>query len=189
MLLPTWYPALPALHIIFMVTFFSGTFYLLRVLVLHRQAQGRPEPERSILAGQFARMVRVPLYVVAWPSLLLLVITGAWMAWLRPGLLAEAWLQAKLGLVALLFAYHLVNQRLCRKMAAGKGWGLFALRIWVQGSVLMLFVGVFLSTFREVQGYIGILGLLVLALIIWTAARGSGAKNTQGHAEDGDAHT
>lgn len=189
MLLPSWYPALPALHIIFMVTFFSGTFYLLRVLVLHRQALGRPEPERSILAGQFARMVRVPLYVVAWPSLLLLVLTGAWMAWLRPALLAEAWLQAKLGLTALLFAYHLVNQRLCRKLGATGGWGLLALRAWAQGAVLMLLIAVFLSTFREVQGYIGILGLLVLALIIWTAVRGNGTKTKERHAEGGGQHT
>lgn len=177
-MLPDWYPALAALHILFMVAFFSATFHLLHLLLRHRQALMKPEPDRTILAKQFAAMERIPLLLVAWPSLILLVITGGWMAWYTPSLLAKAWVQAKLGLTALLFAYHLVNHRLIIRMRRGEaGWNYVALLVWAQGAALMLIVAVFLSVFKQVDWYIGLLGLVVLATLLYSAIRAFGAKN------------
>lgn len=176
-MLPSWHPALVALHIICMTTFFSGTFLLLRALARQRQILAKEEPERTILDKEYRSLGRTPLYLVAWPSLVLLILSGAGMVWLRPGLLAEPWMQAKLGLTALLFAYHLVNHRIYRKVQqGGEGWGSFALGIWAQGAVLMLVVAVFLSTFKEVDWYIGVLGLVVLAVMLYAAIRGLGGK-------------
>lgn len=174
-MLPTGYPALLAFHLLFMVTFFAGTFGLLRLLVLHRQALALWEPDRGILVRQYGKTERSLLYLVAWPSLLLLLGFGAWMAWLQPALLKAPWMQAKLGLTALLFAYHLADQRIYRRLQAGTlKWGVFTLRIWAQGSVLLLVTAVFLSVFKAVQWYIGVLGLLVLAALLWAALRGPG---------------
>ncbi|HMN04725.1 MAG TPA: CopD family protein [Flavobacteriales bacterium] len=185
-MLPSWYPALVAVHIIAMATFFTGTFVVLRGFVLHRKALSKPEPLRTTLALEHVSAGSVPLYMVAWPSLLLLIITGAWMIGLRPDLLAEAWVQAKLGLMALLFAYHLVNQRIYRKMQAdGTGWGLFTLRIWAQGALLMMIVAVFLSTFRQVDWYIGVLGLVVLAVLLFAGVRGMGSRDDGPDAAEG----
>ena len=176
-MLPDRYPALVAVHTLCMVAFFSGTFHVLRVLVRHGQAVSKQEPERSVLVRQCLSMGRTPLYLIAWPSLLLLVLTGGWMVWLHPALLAEAWVQAKLGLAALLFAYHVVIHRLYRKLCRDEaGWGPFTVRIWAQGAVLMLIVAVFLSTFKHVDWYIGVLGLLVLAVLLYTAVRSKGDR-------------
>ncbi|MBP9080996.1 MAG: CopD family protein [Flavobacteriales bacterium] len=176
-MLPTWYPALVALHLISMVTFFASTFCLLRLLVLHGQAQGKQEPERALLLRHSLVPTRMLLYVVGWPSLVLLILTGGWMIWFRPALLAEAWVQAKLGLTGLLAASHLMNQRLLRKAHKGEpAWGVTALRLWTPYTVLLLCVLVLLSAFQEVQWYIGVLGLLVLALLLHAAIRGFSRK-------------
>ncbi len=195
-MLPTWYPALVALHIIFMVTYFSGTFYLVRLFVLHRQALALWEPDRGILAKQYGKMERTLLYIVSWPSLLLLVGFGAWMVWLQPGLLAEPWMQAKLGLTALVAAYQVLDHRIYKKLARGERiWHTYALRAWVQGSVLLLFALVFVSSFRSVQWYWGLIGLGVLAALLLVLVRMfSGGKDTGGaqpmeHASTGESST
>ena len=87
-MLPDWYPALVAMHIICMVAFFASSFCLLRLFLLHRQTAAVPEPGRALLAKQHLAMGWSLLYLVAWPSLLLLIAFGAWMTWLQPGLLA-----------------------------------------------------------------------------------------------------
>lgn len=176
-MLPTWFPALVALHIIFTVTFFAGAFYLLRLFIFHRQALARWEPDRGILSKQYVLMERQLLYLVAWPSLLLVIGTGAWMVWLQPGTLTAPWMQAKLGASSLLFAYHLLNQRIYGKLRRGeKVWPVFALRLWTQCAVLLLVIIVFLSTFKDVQWYIGVLGLLVLGLLLFTAIKAFGSN-------------
>lgn len=181
-MIPTWYPGLVALHLIFMVTFFSGTFYLVRLFVMHRQALALFEPDRGILHKQYGKMERTLLYIVAWPSLLLMIGFGVWMAWLDLALLKQPWMQAKLGLTALLFAYHLANQRIYGKLRRGeKVWPAYQLRIWVQASVLLLFALVFLSTFKQVQWYFGVAGLAVLAVLLWLAIKAFGGKEPATH--------
>ncbi len=176
-MLPDCYPALVALHIIFMVTFFAGTFYLVRLFILHRQALNREEPVRAILTKQYGVMERQLLYIVAWPSLLLMIFFGIWMIWLDLSLVQESWIQAKLGVTALLIGYHLVDQRIYRRLQSGMlNWRTYALRIWVQGSVLLLVAAVFLSTFKKVQWYLGLLGLVVLAMLLFLAIRAFSGK-------------
>lgn len=186
-MLPTWYPALVALHLIFMVTFFASTFCLLRLFIVHRGALAAWEPERTILTKHSLSMGKTLLYIVAWPSLILMVVFGAWMIWLSPALLVQPWIQAKLGLTALLVAYHMVNQRTYAKFRTGeKVWSTNALRIWTQGSVFLLFVLVFLSAFRQVQWYIGVLGLLLLSLLLFATIRTLGRNESERkHAETG----
>lgn len=175
---PSWYPALVALHLIFMVTFFAGTFCLSRLFVLHRQALALWEPDRGILTKQYGRMERTLLYIATWPSLLLMLGFGVWMAWLDLAVLKQPWMQAKLGLTALLIAYHLANQRIYGNLRRGeKVWPAYQLRIWVQVSVLLLFALVFLSTFKQVQWYLGVAGLAVLAILLWSAIKAFGSKD------------
>ena len=50
------YTVLKSLHIIFVVSWFAGLFYLPRLLVYHVEAQDKDEPEKSILAKQFEKM-------------------------------------------------------------------------------------------------------------------------------------
>ncbi len=87
------------LHIVFMVTWFAGLFYLPRLFVYHAQAEDRPSIER------FKIMERKLFWGIATPGAVLTVAFGLWLwlVWYRD---AGAWLHAKLALVAVLVVYH-----------------------------------------------------------------------------------
>ncbi len=91
-----------AFHIIFMVTWFAGLFYLPRLFVYHASAEDAVSIER------FKIMERKLLWNITTPSAILTLAFGSWLLALYPdGALAHlGWLQWKLALVALLVAYH-----------------------------------------------------------------------------------
>ncbi len=95
-----------ALHIIFMVTWFAGLFYLPRLFVYHAMAEDAPGRER------FKAMERKLYRGIMAPSAVLTIVFGAWL-WLGYGF-AGGWLYAKLGIVALIVVYHLY----CGKLLA-----------------------------------------------------------------------
>jgi protoporphyrinogen IX oxidase len=92
-----------ALHIVFMVTWFAGLFYLPRLFVYHAQAQDTVSIER------FKVMERKLYFGIMAPGAGLTLIFGLWLWWaqLQAGYRFGAWLHAKLMLVALLIGYHL----------------------------------------------------------------------------------
>ena len=88
-----------ALHIIFMVTWFAGLFYLPRLFVYHAMAEDASGRERLKI------MERKLYWGIMAPGAVLTVVFGAWL-WLGYGI-TGGWLHAKLGVVALLVVYHL----------------------------------------------------------------------------------
>lgn len=95
---------LKALHIIFVVTWFAGLFYLPRLFVYHAQCEDQPGRER------FKVMERKLFYGIMTPSAALTILFGTWL-WLGYGF-RGGWLHAKLLLVALLIGYHLYCAKL-----------------------------------------------------------------------------
>ncbi len=95
---------LKALHIIFMVTWFAGLFYLPRLFVYHCMS------DDSISNDRFKIMERKLFFGIMTPGMILTLLFGLWMladgAWAAFG--GHLWLQLKLLLVALLIVYHLV---------------------------------------------------------------------------------
>jgi len=102
-----------AWHVIFMVTWFAGLFYLPRLFVYHASATDTPGIER------FHVMERRLLAITTLGAGLTAVF-GAWLLVLNPGLLQADWMRAKLALLALLVAYHAWCWRLVRDFAAGR---------------------------------------------------------------------
>jgi putative membrane protein len=94
-----------SLHLIFMVTWFAGLFYLPRLFVYHAQASDRISIER------FKVMERKLFWGIATPGGVLTLAFGLWL-WLGWFQGAGAWLHAKLALVAILVAYHVWCGRL-----------------------------------------------------------------------------
>lgn len=88
-----------SLHIIFMVTWFAGLFYLPRLFVYHAQSDDRASQER------FKVMERKLYYGIMAPGAVLTIVSGLWL-WLGYGF-SGGWLHAKLALVAVLVAYRL----------------------------------------------------------------------------------
>jgi putative membrane protein len=101
---------LKALHVIFVVTWFAGLFYLPRLFVYHADATDSPGVERFILMERrlFALMSMGAVLAVAF---------GVAMIAASPEYLRASWLQLKLLLVVLLIAYHLWCYRLLRAFA------------------------------------------------------------------------
>jgi putative membrane protein len=90
-----------SLHIIFVVTWFAGLFYLPRLFVYHATATDAPSIER------FKVMERKLYYGIMAPSAVLAVVFGSWL-WLGYGIgQGQRWMLAKLALVVLLIVYHL----------------------------------------------------------------------------------
>ena len=100
-----------ALHIVFMVTWFAGLFYLPRLFVYHAAATDRTSIER------FKVMERKLFWGIMTPGAVLTVAFGVWLwlGWFRG---ASGWLHAKLALVGLLLVYHYWCWRLLRAFAA-----------------------------------------------------------------------
>lgn len=87
-----------AFHIIFMVTWFAGLFYLPRLFVYHAMASDPASVER------FKIMERKLFYGIMTPGVVLTIVFGLWL-WLGYGF-AGVWLNVKLALVLVLGAYH-----------------------------------------------------------------------------------
>ena len=135
-----------SLHIIFMVTWFAGLFYLPRLFVYHALAEDRPSIER------FKVMERKLFWGIMSPGAVLTIAFGLWLwlGWFRgePGE-TPRWLLAKIALVALLVGYHLWCLRLLRAFSAGRNtkshiW----LRWFNEVPVVILIITVFLVVLK-----------------------------------------
>ena len=102
-----------SLHIVFMVTWFAGLFYLPRLFVYHALATDAPSLER------FKLMERKLYWGIMTPGAVLTVGFGVWLwlGWFRG---TGGWLHAKMALVVLLVLYHVWCGRLLRAFAAGR---------------------------------------------------------------------
>lgn len=157
-----------ALHIIFVVTWFSGLFYIVRLFVYSAEANLKSEPERSILLNQFGVMQKRLWYGITWPSAILTIIFGTWIGLLYGSL--PKWLMVKLIFVLLLFIYHLSLHSIFRQQQKENfKWTSQKLRLWNELATLFLIAIVMLAVAKEVLsfvwGTVGIMGFALLLLI------------------------
>lgn len=167
------YELLKALHIIFVVTWFAGLFYIVRLFIYHVESGSKPENERVILQRQFLIMEKRLWYGITWPSCILTIIFGGSLLseWLP--LSDNPWLLTKLGFVFLLFLYHLSCGHIYKKLLHGKLPATsFQLRLWNEVATLFLISIVFLVVLKSVlhMGY-GVLGLFGIMLCLGFAVR------------------
>jgi len=102
-----------AFHIIAMVCWFAGLFYLPRLFVYHAMS----EDDTSI--ARFKIMERKLYRGISTPAMIATIVFGFWLLSYNPsGFMASAWMHAKLGLVVLLVAYHLYSGYLLQQFAA-----------------------------------------------------------------------
>jgi protoporphyrinogen IX oxidase len=105
---------LKALHVVFVVTWFAGLFYLPRLFVYHAQTADREGLARFIVMER-------RLYLIMSLGALLAVLFGLGLIVAQPAYLGMGWLRVKLLLVALLVGYHGWCYRLMRALRAGEG--------------------------------------------------------------------
>lgn len=160
-----------ALHIIFVVTWFSGLFYIVRLFIYSTEANGKPEPERAILLKQLGIMQNRLWYIITWPSAILTLIFGIWIGILYGSL--PIWLLVKLIFVLGLFIYHLSLHKIFKQQEKGNfHWSSQKLRIWNELATLFLFAIVMLAVVKQLLNAIwGLASLIAFAFILMIAIK------------------
>lgn len=167
------YLYIKAIHIIFVVCWMAGLFYIVRLFIYHTEAQARPESERSILSAQFELMERKLMNIITTPSMMLTLIAGIWMVFIIPGWLQQPWLHIKLAFVGGLIVYHFICIAKMQQMRRGiYTWTSTQLRIWNEVATIFLFAIVFLAVLKNAVNWIyGVIALIIFALILMSAVK------------------
>lgn len=167
------YGVVKALHIIFVVTWFAGLFYIFRLFIYHREAADKSEPERTILIEQFKIMERRLMYAITWPSAILATLFGTWALILNSALLSQGFMQIKLVFVGLLWIYHEYGNYVMKQLQKGSfKWSSNTLRFLNEVPTIILIAVVFLIILRNSIDWIyGVVGILGVALALTMAIR------------------
>ncbi len=167
------YLYIKALHLIFVVTWFAGLFYIPRLFIYHIEANAKPSPEREILTAQFKLMTKRLWYIITWPSAVLCTVFALWLLWLMPGWLQQPWMHVKLLFVVVLFAYHLKCHQMFKQLQQDTvKYSSRFMRIWNEVATLVLFAVVFLVVLKNAFNWIyGIIGILVLGVLLMLGIR------------------
>lgn len=165
------YPYIKALHIIFIVTWFSGMFYIVRLFIYNTEAGEKPEPAKSILREQYRVMIQRLWVGITWPSAILTFIFGLWMWYLFGSL--PGWLIIKLCFVSGLFFYHFSLQRIYAQQMRGVfRWSSQQLRIWNEVATIFLVAIVMLVSVKQNMSWAwGLLGLAGFIIILMSAIK------------------
>jgi len=162
------YDYLKSLHLIFVITWFAGLFYIVRLFVYQIEATNKPSPEKEILGDQFKIMAKRLWYIITWPSMILAIGFAIWLLALRPFYMADAWMQVKLGFVILLIIYHIKCHRIFVELQKDvvRHSSNF-MRLFNEGATLLLFAIVFLVVLKNAVNWIyGTLGIVLFSILL-----------------------
>jgi len=163
-----YYQYIKALHLIFVITWFAGLFYIPRLFIYHIEATQKPEPDKSILASQFKLMTKRLWFIITWPSAILASLFAFMLLHLAPGWLSQDWMLVKLGFVALLYAYHIKCHLIFKELQKDVvKWSSNQMRLWNEVSTLILFAVVFLVILKDAFNWIyGVIGIFFLGIML-----------------------
>lgn len=163
-----YYNYIKSLHLIFVITWFAGLFYIPRLFVYQIEAFHKPSPDKEILGKQLKLMAKRLWYIIAWPSAVLAILFAIWLMVLIPSWIEQSWMHVKLGFVVLLIMYHIKTHLYFKELQNDivKKSSNF-MRLWNEGATFILFAIVFLVILKNAFNWIfGVLGVLVLGLLL-----------------------
>ncbi len=155
-----------ALHLIFMVSWFAGLFYIVRLFIYHTESFARDAHEGQILRNQFKIMERKLWYIITWPAMILTLVFGISMLVAEPAYLKMGWMHVKLLFVLLLFIYHLYSHKLFRELQNDKTrLSSIQLRVFNEVATLILVAVVFIVVLKSTLNWLyGTIGFFAVAL-------------------------
>ena len=168
------YEYLKALHIIFIVTWFAGMFYMPRLFIYNTEANDKPEPAKTILHEQFSVMMKRLWLGITFPSAILTLILGITVLF-KGGwnnvLFDEKgrWLLIKLCFVLLLYVYFFSLHKIYRQQLGNIfKYTSQQLRIWNEVATIFLVAIIMLATVKDsmsfVWGLVGLIGFIILLM-------------------------
>ncbi|MCR9171850.1 MAG: protoporphyrinogen oxidase HemJ [bacterium] len=168
-----YYPTFKALHIIFVVSWFAGLFYIVRLFIYHTEAQTREGEAKKILSDQFEIMEKRLWWIITTPAMILTIVTATLMLISVPAWLEQGWMHIKLSFVFILLIYHFVCQKIMMDMKKGQfKWKSNGLRIWNEVATLVLVAIAFLVTMRGSLNWIkGTVGFFAVAIGLMIAIK------------------
>lgn len=180
------YPYLKALHIIFVVTWFAGMFYMPRLFIYNTEAGSKEDAAKNALREQFKIMMKRLWIGITWPSAILTLIFGSILLlspgynWYKIIFKPEGlWLLLKLIFVIGLYAYHFSLHAIYKQqMKDVFKYTSQQLRIWNEVATVFLVAIVNLVIVKEsisfvwaLIGLIGFIAVLMSAIKMYKAIR------------------
>lgn len=156
-----------ALHIIFVVNWFAGLFYMPRLFIYATEANEKPEPDKTILINQFKIMQRKLWHIITWPACLITMALGITLL-IKSGFLSQGWMHIKLAFVFLLICYHFSLHYIFKQQQENKfSFTSSQLRIWNEVATIFLFAIVFLVVVKTNLSFVtGLIGLAILVILL-----------------------
>ena len=172
------YAYIKALHVIFVITWFAGLFYMPRLLVYNTEANEKPEAARKILQEQFTIMMKRLWFGITWPSAILtltlgltVMVSGKWHLVLFEK--TGSWLLIKLIFVLLLYIYFFLEHKIFQQQVKGIfRYSSQQLRIWNEIATIFLVAIAMLAVVKENMSAVwGLAGLILFIIILMSAIR------------------
>jgi putative membrane protein len=163
-----YYNYIKSLHLIFVVTWFAGLFYIPRLFVYQIEAFHKPSPDKEILGTQLKLMAKRLWFIITWPSSILATIFAILLLIINPYLLEIDWMQVKLGFVFLLFLYQFKTHQMFKQLQRDEvKYTSNFMRIWNEGATFILFAVVFLVILKSAINWVfGVIGIFVLGILL-----------------------
>ena len=163
-----FYNYIKSFHLIFVITWFAGLFYIPRLFVYQIESFYKPSPEKEILGKQLKLMSKRLWYIITWPSAILATVFAIWLLILQPYWLEQPWMHVKLLFVILLIIYHLKTHQYFKQLQNDRVEKTSSfMRIWNEGATFIFFVVVFLVILKNAINWVyGIIGLIILGVLI-----------------------
>ncbi|MBV20124.1 MAG: protoporphyrinogen IX oxidase [Cytophagia bacterium] len=161
------YLILKSIHIIFVVCWFAGLFYIGRIFIYYKEAESRTKNERKVLQSQFIIMAQRVMNIIIWPSVLLVSAFGFSMIYFNLGILNSLWMKIKLILVLFLLIYVLVCQKFLNDMKKGSlKISVEKLRFFSEGATLFLISIISIATLKTQISWLYFTAIFILIAIL-----------------------
>jgi protoporphyrinogen IX oxidase len=161
-----------ALHIIFVVSWFAGLLYIIRLFIYQTEAEVKPAAEKKAVQSQLKIMANRLWTIITWPAAILATIFGYWMVyefdyWNQP------WMMVKLALTTLLWVYHIITHFIYKRLQNDIiSWNSTQLRIWNEIATLWLVAIVFVVILKGTLNWIyGTLGFFLVGIVLMIGIR------------------
>lgn len=166
-----YYNIIKSLHIIFVVTWFAGLFYIPRLFIYYIEASEKKKSEKEILTNQLSIMMNRLWFIISWPSAILALLFGTWLLILVPSWLYENWMIAKLIFVLGLILYHIKTHFILKELQLGiVKYSSDFMRIWNEVTSVILVSVVFLVVLKNTVNWTkftaGTIIFIILILVL-----------------------
>ena len=167
---PETYLWFKSFHIIGVVVWFAGLFYLVRLFIYHVEVQNEKEEIRDVFNKQYTLMEKRLANIITTPGMILAVIMASGLLYMQPIYLSQTWMQIKLLFVAFLLIYHFYCYKIMNELTNNQyNYSGQQLRALNELPTLLLVVVVMLVVFKN-QFPTSAASWLIFGLILFMAA-------------------